>query len=65
MKKTKNIITRKSGITLYMDFIKKKYISPHPLLLIGSKTIEKIKENCICISDMTRTNRKPKMNSNG
>jgi len=33
--------------------------------LIGSKIVDKIKENCFFLSDMTRTNKKPNMNSDG
>ena len=64
-KKKKYYNKRKKVRSLYTCISSKNNISPHPLLLIGSKIIDKIRENCIFLSDMTRTNKKPNMNSDG
>jgi hypothetical protein len=42
--------------TLYTCNSSKNDIPSNPLLMIGSKSIEKIKDHCICLSDMTRNN---------
>jgi len=64
-KRKKYYIKRKKVRSLYTCISSKNNISPHPFLLIGSKIVDKIKENCIFLSDMTRTNKKPNMNSDG